>query len=113
MINVKDRVVEHPHRYKLTNISGDTYDLSREPGTVTEEGTVVNRALLMAMQGFVGATTVFGEDGTITETNAEGGVLVTTFEEDGSVIETFTAGGVSIAKQTSFGEDGSIEEVML
>lgn len=44
---VKDRVVQHPHRYKLTKVAGtdDVYDLDRVPGTVSEEGTAVNRQL--------------------------------------------------------------------
>lgn len=44
---VKDRVVQHPHRYKLTKVAGtdDVYDLERVPGTVSEEGTAVNRQL--------------------------------------------------------------------
>lgn len=44
---VKDRVVEHPHRYKLTKVAGteDVYDLEQVPGTVTDAGTSVNRQL--------------------------------------------------------------------
>lgn len=44
---VKDRVVQHPHRYKITKVAGtdDVYDLERVPGTVSEEGTAVNRQL--------------------------------------------------------------------
>lgn len=44
---VKDRVVEHPHRYKLTKVAGseDVYDLEQVPGTVTDAGTAVNRQL--------------------------------------------------------------------
>lgn len=36
-----DRVVEHPNRITLTNVSGDTYDMTRAEGTVTEEGTAL------------------------------------------------------------------------
>lgn len=44
---VKDRVVQYPHRYKLTKVDGtdDVYDLERVPGTVSDEGTAVNRQL--------------------------------------------------------------------
>lgn len=44
---VKDRVVEHPHRYKLTKVAGmeDVYDLEQVPGMVTDAGTAVNRQL--------------------------------------------------------------------
>jgi hypothetical protein len=45
-----DRVVEHPNRWKLTAVSGetDTYDLTRAEGTVTEEGTLLNAENLNA-----------------------------------------------------------------
>lgn len=42
----KDRVVQHPRRYKLKNIDTGavvaTYDLESDTGTITEEGTPVN-----------------------------------------------------------------------
>lgn len=44
-----DRIVEHPGRYTLTDPGGaelGTYDLSRDEGTVTEEGTPLNAANL-------------------------------------------------------------------
>lgn len=115
MIDAKDRVVQNPHRYQLVPVSGeaDTFDIIRKPGSVTEEGTFTNRAFYMAMQGFLGQTTVFEEDGSITETNSEGQTKTTVFEEDGSITETFCADGICIAKQTIFEEDGSITEVML
>lgn len=47
MADVKDRVTEHPHRYKLIPVPGesDTYDLVAIPGAVTEPGTPINRAV--------------------------------------------------------------------
>ena len=47
-----------------------------------ELGTPLDRLRLMAIQGFGAATTVFGSDGTITETFADG-VRVTTFNSNG------------------------------
>lgn len=46
---MKDRVVEHANRYKLTPVSGtsDTYDLEAAPGVVTEAGTDLNKATLL------------------------------------------------------------------
>ena len=38
----KDRVTETPHRYKLTEVSADTYDLEAVPGAIGEAGTPVN-----------------------------------------------------------------------
>ena len=48
MIEVKDRSVQYPNRYQLTTVAGqsNTYDLTPVPGTIAEEGTPVNKALL-------------------------------------------------------------------
>lgn len=43
---LKDRVVQYPNRYELTNISGDIYDITPSPGVVTEEGTPINKATI-------------------------------------------------------------------
>lgn len=44
---MKDRIVQYPNRYKLTPVSGDIYDLTPEPGIVTEPGTDLNKANLL------------------------------------------------------------------
>lgn len=46
---MKDRTVQYPNRYMLTPVGGtsDTYDLTAVPGTVTEPGTVLNKANLL------------------------------------------------------------------
>lgn len=51
MADVKDRVTEHPHRYKLIPVPGepDTYDLAVVPGEVTEPGTPINRQLFVKL----------------------------------------------------------------
>lgn len=113
MKNVKNRIVQFPNRYKLTPVSGDVYDLSPEAGTITEIGTIVNRSLLMAMQGFSANETVFNPDGSITETNADLDTKITVFNADRSIKETFTSGPISIAKKTTFNADGNISEVIL
>ena len=41
-----DRVVEHPGRVKLTNVSGDIYDITPYEGEVTAQGTLLNAANL-------------------------------------------------------------------
>ena len=45
-----DRVVEHPGRVRLTPVEGveNVYDMTREEGTVTEEGTPLNATNLNA-----------------------------------------------------------------
>lgn len=79
--------------------------------TSEAKGTPINRAALMAIQGFQAKTTTFNADGSITETNADGHTLTTQFNEDGSITETFV-GEKTITKTTTFGEDGSITEVI-
>ena len=65
-----------------------------------------------SVRGYNNATTVFGTDGSITETFADG-VQVTTFHEDGSIVTVFTgADGKVMTKTITFNEDGSITEVV-
>ena len=79
--------------------------------TSEKRGTPINRANLMAMQGFIGTNTVFNSDGSITETNEKGETLTTTFNDDGTITETFV-GEKTITKTTTFNADGSITEVI-
>lgn len=83
--------------------------------TSTQNGTPINRANLMAMQGFMAKTTVFNNDGSITETNGRNETLTTTFGKDASgnniITETFV-GSKTIVKTTTFNPDGSITEVL-
>lgn len=79
--------------------------------TSVESGTPINRANLMAIQGFVAKTTVFNDDGSITETNGAGHTKTTAFNDDGSITETFV-GEKTITKTTIFNDDGSISEVI-
>lgn len=44
---MKDRNVQYPNRFKLTQVSGDIYDITPEPGIVTEQGTNLNKANLL------------------------------------------------------------------
>lgn len=79
--------------------------------TSSKAGTPINRANLMAIQGFVAATTVFNTDGSIVETNSKGETLTTVFNANGSITETFR-GAYTITKTTTFNSDGSISEVI-
>lgn len=74
-----------------------------------ETGTPLNRATLLAMQGFIGNRTTFSGD-TVTETNSRGDVLTTTFSGN-TVTETFVGvGGETVTKTTTF--DTTITEVI-
>jgi hypothetical protein len=44
--DVKDRVVQYPRRYQLVEVQPGIFDLIPVTGTVTEEGTPVNKELL-------------------------------------------------------------------
>lgn len=79
--------------------------------TSTQSGTPINRANLMALQGFVAKTTVFNTDGSIVETNGKGEKLTTVFNANGSITETFV-GTKTIVKTTSFEDDGTITEAI-
>ena len=80
--------------------------------TSSRNGTRINRAALMAMQGFIAKTTVFNADGSITETNGSGHTLTTKFNSDGSITETFV-GERTLIKITTLNSDGSITETIL
>lgn len=79
--------------------------------TAERNGTPINRANMMAIQGFVTQSTAFKEDGSITETNAAGQTKTTIFNDDGSITEVFV-GEKTITKTTKFNADGSISEVI-
>lgn len=79
--------------------------------TSTESGTPLNRATLMAVQGFQTVDTRFNADGSITEINSNGHTKTTTFNADGSITERFVA-VKTITKNTTFNADGSISEVV-
>lgn len=90
-------------------------DQVKQNGQISTQGTAINRANLMAIQGFISTKTVFttGTDGKdiIVQTNSKGETLTTTFNDDGSITETFK-GSKTISKTTKFNDDGSIEEII-
>lgn len=79
--------------------------------TTSVSGTPINRANLMAIQGFIAKTTVFNADGSIVETNGKGEKLTTKFNANGTITQTFV-GTKTITKTTTFNADGSISEVI-
>ena len=112
---IKDRVPTHTGRVKLTPVSGtsNVFDLTRadEP---REAGTPVNKKLLNDIYGFSNKTTDFAADGKIVETDPDTGVSLTVaFNPDGSITETMRSReGDQLTKKTTFGENGSIREVI-
>lgn len=48
--NVKDRLIQYPRRYKLTQVESDTYDLEPVTGEIIEEGTAINKAYLQPIE---------------------------------------------------------------
>lgn len=104
------------NRYKLTMENGGAveYAVIERADEPSEIGTPLNREAFMAVQGFEENTTVFEEDGSITETNALGETLITTFNSDGTIDEVFTnIDGMKIGKRTTFLPNGSISETMI
>ena len=79
--------------------------------TAEKSGTPMNRAYMMAVQGFDNATTVFNSDGSVTQINSNGETLTTAFNADGSITEIFV-GEKTMVKTTTFNSDGSISEVI-
>lgn len=79
--------------------------------TADRSGTPLNRANIMAIQGFEALETTFVDDNTIIQTNSNGETLTTVFNNDGSIVETFK-GEKTIVKTTFFNSDGSISEVL-
>jgi hypothetical protein len=78
--------------------------------TAEKSGTPINRATMMAIQGFVDSKLTIYDD-RIVEEFGDGSVLTTTFNADGSITETYV-GEKTISKKTIFSVDGSIWEVV-
>lgn len=79
--------------------------------TASTSGTPLNRATMMALQGFEAMNTTFDSEGNIVETNASGHTKKTVFNSDGSISEIFS-GIKTITKTITFNSDGSISEVI-
>jgi hypothetical protein len=78
--------------------------------TSVSDGTPINRANLMALQGFQAKTTIVSADGkTIVETNGDGHTLTTTIT-DTQIVEVFV-GEKTITKTTNI-SSGKYMEVI-
>lgn len=111
LVDAVDRVPTQPGRWSKSNESSSYVTLTRADEPI-KEGTIINRALIMALQGFAAQTTTFGSDGSITETSG-GCTKKTIFNSDGSITETFTAPGGTIQKKITFNSNGSITEAIV
>lgn len=80
--------------------------------TPESAGTPINRANMMALQGFISCTYSYGENGEIIETNEQGETLITVKNADGSYTQTLI-GEKTITKTTTFNADGTITEVIV
>lgn len=77
--------------------------------TDTVSGTKINRANLMAMQGFQATEISFdNETGEIFETNGDGEILTTVFNDDNTITEVFM-GRLTMIKKTTFLPNGNIK----
>ena len=115
MIDVLDRVPEQANRKLITPEDGQTpyYATVTYADAPIEAGTPLNRALFMALQGMESVTTVFNDNGSITETYADNSTMTTIFNDDGSITQVFNGvSGATITKQTMFKANGNIEEVI-
>ena len=105
---------------QYTAIFGKWFDevkgkMGDDPATSLQEQIYeIEQQALLYYNGFVAKTTVFGDDGSITETSSSGDVKLTTFNDDGSITETLTTtAGMKFTKVTTFNTDGSITEMVI
>lgn len=115
LLNVRDRIVEHGNRYKLNQVAGtnDTYDLIKQPGEITEEGTPINSVLFLKIEEMLKQLAdygtvkkilaIFDTAGTYTYTIPEG-----TTKIDVAIIGAGGSGGCYLTTQntTSGGASG-------
>jgi hypothetical protein len=76
--------------------------------TTEQSGTPINRANMMAVQGYGAESVVFGEN-TIIKTNNDGEIETTTFAEN-QIVKTFS-GEKTIVQTITFNENGYTKEL--
>lgn len=110
---VKDRIPGEgkANRFKLTKETDglSEYIVLERADEAVEEGTDVDREMLMNIQGFYASSVSF-EVGKVTEINADGDVLETTFPEGAIALDTFTqkSTGQTISVLTKTDENGNV-----
>ena len=81
MLDVKDRIVQYPNRYKLTNVSTGaelgTFDFTEETGTVAEAGTPIDAELFDSIRQDLARVEVQVDDGShaVSENLVIGGIF--------------------------------------
>lgn len=105
-----DRIPTQAGRRKITHADGTseyvTVEMADEPSV---EGTPLNRAAFMDIQGLGKFHVAFNADGSITETNELNETLKTSFNTNGTIDEVFTnKDGLKIGIKTKFNPDGTI-----
>lgn len=77
-----------------------------------QDGTPINRAKLMGVQGFVNSMQTWHFN-TVEEVTRDSGTMITTFEGD-KITRVFTSedGSKTITKTTNILSDGSVHEVI-
>lgn len=112
---IEDRVPTYPGRVELTPVEGQTnvFDVVRADDPVIP-GSPINKKLLNDIYELANKDTSFNANGSITEKDPDTGVSLTTvFNDDGSITETMRSkDGKTLSKTTSFLTDGSIKEVI-
>lgn len=112
MIEFLDRLPTKAGRKLITHDDGTQEYVTIESADEPENnGTPINRASMLGIQGFIDTTIEFDESGNVTETNGRGEVRMVTFNDDGSVTEVLN-GQLITTKTTYFDDDGTIREVI-
>lgn len=73
--------------------------------TTEHNGTPINRTNMMAVQGFVGSTIKYNDDGSFTETNSNGEKLTTKFDNFANITQVFV-GEKTITRTITFSQNG-------
>lgn len=106
MIDVRDRVPENPNQFQIKKADGSTEIVTiTRADNPTVEGTPINRAVLMDMQGFFNGTTTTDVN-TVTTNYDNGNVAVTTVSDGKIVSELTGSSGSVIRRTTTIAENG-------
>lgn len=84
MIDTKNRIVQYPNRYR-DKISGQIFDFEPFPGTVTEQGTSINKALFGQINN-LNNDYAYGEIAWMTFSDNEEHVLDLAQEDTGGIM---------------------------
>jgi hypothetical protein len=77
-----------------------------------KDNTIIVNGTKNIYGSYLGGTTTFNSDGSITTLYSDGTLLIITFNSDGSITEKFSGSNVNQTRTTSFGTDGTINQVI-